>query len=208
MQRESYKTYKSRRFQTASPRRGRRNFGKKKFLVTGLALILIAVGVVMIGFQPSGFMGSAPTPTDDAMKLTVPKMQRAKGVPVYTTAANDEESLGAGTIHLDNTGYPWESGSNVYIAGHRLGYPNTDSFLVFYDLNKLENGDRVVLKDSAGTKYIYQVFNRKVTSPQDLSVTEPIPGKNVVSLQTCTLPNYSERLVVQAELVRSKAKAA
>ena len=162
----------------------------------------------MIGFQPNGFLGTPPAPTDDAMKLTIPKMQRAKGVPVYTTAANDEESLGAGTIHLDDTGYPWETGSNVYIAGHRLGYPNTDSFLVFYDLNKLKNGDRVILRDSAGTRYIYQVFNREVTSPQDVSVTEPVPGKNIVSLQTCTLPNYSERLVVQAELVRSEAKAA
>lgn len=153
-------------------------------------------------------MGSAPVPEDNAMKLTIPKLQRAKGVPVYTTFADDEESLGAGTIHLDGTGYPWEPGSNVYIAGHRLGYPNTESFLVFYDLNKLQNGDRVVLRDSAGTKYIYRVFNRLVTTPQDLSVTEPIPGRNIVSLQTCTLPNYAERLVVQAELVRSQPKIA
>ena len=33
------------------------------------------------------------------------------------------------------------------------------------------------------------------------SVTEPIPGESIVSLQTCTLPDFAERLVVQAELV-------
>ena len=135
-------------------------------------------------------------------------MQRAKNVPVYTAPANDEEKLGAGAIRLNTTGYPWESGSNVYIAGHRLGYPNTKSFLVFYDLNKLKAGDRVVLRDTAGTRYIYKVYNRLVTGPDDLSVTKPVPGKSILSLQTCTLPDYSQRLIVQAELIRSQAKAA
>lgn len=163
------------------------------------------LGLVVFGSQAFGFLGSKPVPTDNAMSLTIPKMQRVKGVPVYTAPANDEEKLGAGTIHLDTTGYPWEAGSNVYIAGHRLGYPNTRSFLVFYDLNKLENGDRVVLKDSAGTRYVYRVFNRMVVGPSDIQVTEPVPGKSIVSLQTCTLPDYSKRLVVQAEYVTSKS---
>jgi sortase A len=88
-----------------------------------------------------------------------------------------------------------------------LGYPNTKSFLVFYDLNKLRAGDRVVLRDTGGTRYIYQVYNRFVTGPDDLSVTEPV-GRDIVSLQTCTLPDYSQRLIVQAELIESRVKAA
>jgi sortase (surface protein transpeptidase) len=40
-----------------------------------------------------------------------------------------------------------------------------------------------------------------VVSRQEVSVTQPVPGKSVVSLQTCTLPDYAKRLVVQAELV-------
>ena len=174
---------------------------------TGLALVLVAAGLVLMSLQTGGITGSTPAPSDDTLRLTVPKMQRAKNVPVYTSTATDEEKLGAGTVHLNTTGYPWDAGSNVYIAGHRLGYPNTKSFLVFYDLNKLKTGDRVVLRDSAGTRYIYQVYNRIVTTPDDLSVTQPV-GKNIVSLQTCTLPDYSQRLVVQAELVESQAKVA
>lgn len=208
MERESYRTYKSRRQFQKRPSRGRRRiFGRKSLFVTGLALVLVAAGLIMMSLQTGGFTGSAPAPSDDTLRLTVPKMNRAKNVPVYTAPANDEEKLEAGTIHLDTTGYPWDSGSNVYIAGHRLGYPNTKSFLVFYDLNKLRAGDRVVLRDSAGTKYIYQVYNRFVTTPDDLSVTQPV-GRNIVSLQTCTLPDYSQRLVVQAELVESRAKVA
>jgi sortase A len=34
-------------------------------------------------------------------------------------------------------------------------------------------------------------------------VTEPLEGRNIVSLQSCTLPDYSERVIVRAELKRS-----
>ena len=30
---------------------------------------------------------------------------------------------------------------------------------------------------------------------------QPVKGKNMVSLQTCTLPDYSHRLIVRGELV-------
>jgi sortase A len=68
-------------------------------------------------------------------------------------------------------------------------------------LNKLQDGDEIFVTDADGTRYTYEVFKEIVVSPTDLSVTEPIPGKNVITLQTCTLPDYSNRLVVQAERV-------
>lgn len=203
---QSYRTYKSRpRWENTSRRPRRKRFGGRSLFIGALGVLIVGFGLVFFISQAFGFLGSEPAPADNTMKLTIPEMKRVKGVPVYTGPANDKEKLGAGTIHLDSTGYPWESGSNVYIAGHRLGYPKTRSFLVFYDLNKLENGDRVVLRDSAGTRYVYRVFNRVVANPDDVRVTEPVPGKSVVSLQTCTLPDYSKRLVVQAEYVRSKS---
>jgi sortase A len=39
-------------------------------------------------------------------------------------------------------------------------------------------------------------------NPNETSVTKPVDGKNIVSLQACTLPDYSRRLVVRAELER------
>jgi sortase A len=88
----------------------------------------------------------------------------------------------------------------VYIAGHRLGFPGTKSYLVFWDLNKLENGDEVILTDANGTRYTYEVFKTLVVNPDAYYVTQPVAGRSVVSLQTCTLPDYKQRLVVQAEL--------
>ncbi len=49
-------------------------------------------------------------------------------------------------------------------------------------------------------RYTYRVFTSFV-GPYGYHVTRPIKGKNVVILQTRTLRDLAERLVVQAELV-------
>jgi len=134
------------------------------------------------------------------LKLTVPDMRRVNDLPVYTAPADDVATLDAGALHVQGTGFPWEEGSNVFIAGHRLGYAGTGSFLVFYDLNKLQNGDEILLTDSNGTRYTYTVYEQLVVPPTEVSMLEPVPGKSIVTLQTCTLPDYSQRLLVRAEL--------
>ncbi len=140
-------------------------------------------------------------PENKMLKVTVPKMSELD---------NDEVPTGLGTtealfknyagVHLLGTGYPWEKEANVYIAGHRLGFQGTSSYLAFYDIDKLQNGDEIILEDANGKKYTYVVFNTVVTDPTDLSVLEPVEGKNIVSLQTCTLPDYTDRVIVQGEL--------
>ena len=140
-------------------------------------------------------------PEDKTLKITIPKMSQIEDDTIPYVPGTDEEALGShAAIHLEGTGFPWQPEANVYVAGHRLGYPNSDSFLAFFDLNKLQNGDEVYVTDANGTRYTYEVFEETVVSPADLSVTEPIPGKNIITLQTCTLPDYSDRLIVQAEL--------
>jgi len=83
-----------------------------------------------------------------------------------------------------------------------LGFPGTDSWLSFWDLNVLGKGDRIYLRDVAGDRYVYRVFEVFVVGPNEVSVTRPMPGRNILSLQTCTLPDYSERLIVQARKVK------
>ncbi|HSL00697.1 MAG TPA: class E sortase [Rubrobacteraceae bacterium] len=149
--------------------------------------------------------GSTGGPEDKTLELTIPAMARIDKDEVPSSEANEEQLKNYAAVHLQGTGHPWEDEANVYIAGHRLGYPNTESFLTFWDLNELENGDRVFVTDANGTEYTYEVFKEFTVSPTDLSVTEPIPGKNVLTLQSCTLPDYSQRLVVQAELIETSA---
>jgi sortase A len=145
--------------------------------------------------------GRVRGPEDKTLVLSVPKMEMFDALVPSTTGDDEEMLKDYAAIHLNSTGFPWEAGSNVYIAGHRLGYPNTPSFLVFYDLDKLEKGDEVIVADADGGVYTYEVFRKNFVGPTDLSVTEPVRGKDIVTLQTCTLPDYSQRLIVQAEKV-------
>jgi len=143
---------------------------------------------------------AASAPEDTTLWLTVPEMARVDDLPVYDAAWDSEAALDASAAHLDSSGFPWDEEANVYISGHRVGFPGSKSFLVFYDLDVLENGDEIFLTDSEGTRYTYEVFDNFVTDPYTWSPTEPVPGKSIVTLQTCTLPDYVDRLIVQAEL--------
>jgi sortase A len=172
-----------------------------------IAPVLVVAGLLIVGYSfligdpmATAALFTTDPPNNSTLKLTVPEMQRVRNVPVYDGPASDEEALRNGTLHLQDTGFPWQTGANVYIAGHRLGFPGTKSYLVFWDLDKLENGDEVILTDANGTRYTYEVFKEFVVNPDDYSVTQPLAGRNIVTLQTCTLPDYSQRLIVQAEL--------
>ena len=148
---------------------------------------------------------SVEPPSNDMMKLTVPKMEQIKDDEIPTGLGTDETLFHdyAG-VHIKHTGYPWEEEANVYIAGHRLGFEGTNSHLAFMDLNKLEEGDEFYITDSEGRQYTYVVFKKFVTTPDNLSVLGPVEGKNIVTLQTCTLPDYTNRLLIRAELEEIK----
>jgi sortase A len=172
-----------------------------------VATLLVVSGLVLVGYSflirdpfASAAVFEQKPPGNSTMTLTVPEMSRVDHVPVYTGSAGDKGALHDGTLHLRGTGFPWQTGANVYIAGHRMGFPGTKSYLVFWDLNKLENGDEVILTDANGTKYTYSVFKSTIVDPDASYITRPVPGKSIISLQTCTLPDYSQRLIVQAEL--------
>jgi len=148
-------------------------------------------------------------PEDKTLELTVPAMARIENDAIPYTTGNDEDALKTHAgIHLEGTGFPWDNEANVYIAGHRLGYPNTESWLTFWDLSNVGVGDDIYVTDANGTKYTYSVFKTFVVSPSDTHVTDAQPGKNIVTLQSCTLPDYKQRLIVQGELTDTTEKSA
>jgi sortase A len=160
----------------------------------------------------SSASASASAPEDTMMSLSVPAMG-ISDIPVVE--GTSEASLLQGAGHLPGTGYPWVSGSNTYIAGHRIGYPGTPSDHVFWNLPNLVQGNRILLTDSNGTTYTYAVSEIREVSPTDLSVTAPTGG-DVVSLQTCIEdygdywtpgPNWFVRYIVRAERVQADPEA-
>jgi sortase A len=152
--------------------------------------------------KPFNFGRDPGGPEDKTLYLTVPKLGISE-VPVFDSVS--EEMLKEGTIHVPATGFPWQGGANVYIAGHRLGYPDTRSLYVFYDLDKLVAGDEIFVKDSAGGEYVYKVTEQKVVPPDNVEVMNAVEDKSLITLQTCTLPDFAERIAVQGELVQKSA---
>ena len=141
-------------------------------------------------------------PKNKMLRMTIPKMAQIRHDTVpYSVSEDDKAFRRHAAVHLRGTGNPWDKQANVYIAGHRLGFPGTNSWLSFWDLNVLDKGDRIFITDAAGERYVYKVFKVFIVDPDEVSVTRPLEGKNIVSLQTCTLPDYSKRLIVQAEKV-------
>jgi sortase A len=140
-------------------------------------------------------------PKDKTLKLTIPEMKQIEDDTIPTGKGTNEALFrDHAAVHLRDTGFPWQRTANVYIAGHRIGFPGTDSNLAFYDLEDLKKGDKVYLEDAEGREYTYQVFSKLVVEPANLSVLRPMKGKNIVSLQTCTLPDYTNRVIYRAVL--------
>jgi sortase A len=141
-------------------------------------------------------------PENKTLRMTVPKLAQIRNDTVPYSESDDKDAFhDHAAVHLRGTGSPWDRHPNVYIAGHRLGFPGTNSWLAFWDLNVLRKGDMIYLRDANGDRYAYRVFRKFIVGPDEVSVTRPLPGRNIVSLQTCTLPDYSDRLIVQAEKV-------
>jgi sortase A len=130
-----------------------------------------------------GETGSA-APDDPTLYLTVPR------IGIYGhTVRNDrsEEAMSLGAIKLPTTGFPWEKGeTNTYIARHRLGFPGTESHDQCLNLPFMQKGDEVFLPDTKGMAYEYRVTKVLKVEPEDTWVTQPVEGKDVVSLQTCS----------------------
>jgi sortase A len=122
--------------------------------------------------------------------------------PVFDS--DSQWALANGIAHNPQTSLPWSPTlqRNVYLAGHRMGFRGTWSRMIFYNLDNLERGDEVVLKDRAGRSYRYRVSEVLITEPKDVWVMGQVRGRDMVTLQTCTpYPTFEKRLIVRADRV-------
>ena len=121
--------------------------------------------------------------------------------PVFDS--NGEWALTNGIAHMPGTSLPWTEApqTNVYLSGHRLGWPGTASHLVFYRLNDLGRGDEILLKNRDGRAYRYRVTETFAAGPSDSWVTGQVRNRDMVTLQTCIGRNWERRLIVRADRI-------
>ena len=130
-----------------------------------------------------------------------------EAIGIYDAPIFDSDgrwALANGVAHNPQTSLPWSATAqrDVYLAGHRMGFRGTWSRMIFYNLDKLREGDEVVLEDRAGTSYTYRVSEVLVVDLADSWVMGQVRGRDMVSLQTCTpIPTFEKRLIVRADRV-------
>jgi sortase A len=140
-------------------------------------------------------------PPGAIMSLTI------EDIGVYNAPVFDSDgylALANGIGHVPETSLPWSNTPqrNVYLAGHRMGFRGTWSRMIFYNLDELGTGDRVVLKDRSGRAYEYEVSEVFLAEPTDSWVMGQVRGRDMVTLQTCTpIPTFEKRLIVRADRI-------
>jgi sortase A len=140
-------------------------------------------------------------PAGAIMGLTIEKIG-IYNAPVYDS--DSQWALANGVAHVPETSLPWSPtpDRNVFLAGHRMGYRGTWSRMLFYSLGRLEEGDRIVLKDRTGRSYEYRVSEKFLAEPSDSWVMGQVIGRDMLTLQTCTpIPTFQKRLIVRADRV-------
>ena len=121
-------------------------------------------------------------------EIVIPRMD----LDMIVVQGTDTLDLEKGPGHYTGTADPWDTHGRVGIAGHRTTY-----LAPFWSLDKLGQGDAVILRTRYGT-YHYDVTGSRTISPSDSSVLDQTARPTLV-LTTCT-PRFSasERLIVFA----------
>ena len=131
--------------------------------------------------------------------LRIPKIQ--VHLPVYhgTSAKVLEEGVG----HLYGSSFPTGGeGTHSVLSSHR-GLP---SKTLFTDLDQIKEGDLFFL-DILGEEMAYRVEAILTVEPEETDALEIIPGKDYVTLVTCTPYGInSHRLLVRGERISWEEK--
>jgi sortase A len=132
--------------------------------------------------------------------IIIPKINLEVPVVYGTDSTNEQaiqDSLQDGVVHYSTSAMPGETG-NVVIVGHssnNILNKGTYKF-AFVLLKRLEIGDTFSL-NKGGKRYTYQIYDKKIVKPTDVSVLGPGAKPNSATLITCDPPGTSiNRLVV------------
>jgi len=113
-----------------------------------------------------------------------------------------ENALEDGVVHYADTALPGQDGNTVIVGHSSNNIFNQGKYkFAFVLLSRLDTGDTFYLQKD-GIRYTYEVFQKQIVSPTDVSVLGPSSKPAVASLITCDPPGTStNRLVVTGEQI-------
>ncbi len=188
-------------------------------LIAGTIAILIFLfsffnQVIITPFiQPSRNAVSTPIILDTSglSNITTPEIIIPKlnlEIPVdytetSTNEANIENDLNGGIVHYPSTVLPGQNGNTAFFghSSNNIFNPGQYKF-AFVLLHTLVKGDTFYLVYNSKV-YVYQVFNKVIVPPSDVSVLNPVSGHQATAaLITCDPPGTSiNRLVVYGDQI-------
>lgn len=129
---------------------------------------------------------------DDVMaNIQIPAINL--NLPIYH--GTSEEVLKKGVGHLETTSLPvGGNGTHAALSAHR----GLASAKLFTDLNKLKNGDKIILNVLNKT-LVYKVFNIEIVNPDNVDSIKAVQNQDILTLITCTPYGINtQRLLVHA----------
>ncbi len=198
--------------------------GKHHFqsLIFGLSMGSVVLLILLFGFfnerfiapliSPSRNVSATPIITDpnstaasNNPEVIIPKINVE--IPVVynqpSVAEKDvEKSLESGVVHYATTPNPGELGNAVIFGHSSNNILNKGKYkFAFVLLSRLDNGDLFYL-DKDGVRYVYQVFDKKIVDPSDVSVLSNTTKPATATLITCDPPGTSlHRLIIVGQQI-------
>lgn len=191
-----------------------------KSLLFGLSAGLVTVLILLFGFFNERFIAPFITPSKNVSgtplisssvvgkdpKIIIPKINVEVPV-VYDVKTIDEDAVQAGlergVVHYATTSSPGEKGNGAIFGHSSNNLLNKGKYkFAFVLLNRLQIDDTFYIEKD-GVRYVYKVFDRKVVTPDQVSVLNDVPGKtSTMALITCDPPGTAlKRLVVWGEQI-------
>lgn len=164
---------------------------------------LLTAGVILTEpFDPDRYDVDAmymklPTDNPEIGYVTIPKLNVT--LPIYHTTTNEVLALGAG--HIPHTSLPVGGPDTHSAISAHCGLPNAE---MFTHLDTLQKGNTFQI-GILGLTLTYRVYDIEVVLPDDIDSLAIQPGKDLVTLITCTpIGINSHRLLVHGERIANE----
>ena len=205
------------KFKSTSLSKTRQGF---RSLLFGLGIGCLVVVILLFSFfnerfiapfiQPSRNVSNTPiisanVAVGSAPEIIIPKINVEIPVIYGVNTIDDnavETALESGVVHYADTALPGQDG-NLVIVGHSSNniFNSGKYKFAFVLLSRLSSGDTFYIQKD-GKRYTYQVYDKKIVSPDDVSVLGLTSKPATATLITCDPPGTSiNRLVVIGEQI-------
>lgn len=174
------------------------NFNSKLFLVLGISFTSLwflntTVFADNISFNSTVDISTIlENETSIPVSLEIPSLNLVLPIKQTIIRGGEWEVFDEGISHLATSGYPGQKNNTIFYAHNtydRLGR-----------LDEVANKSIIRVKTKGGTIAIYEIYEKKIVSPNDIDYLTKFDGE-ILTIYTCIGFADSKRLVAKAKRI-------